>query len=297
MIENIKEIENEKVTQENNHFIYDDSVKAYFAKIYNIKLLSPAEEIELGRKISQGDSHAKKKLVQANLRLVVSIAKKYINNNLPFSDLIQEGNLGLMVAAEKYNYRLGYKFSTYAIWWIKQAINKAVSEQTHSMKVPVYIQEILAKFSKSKVEMEKLYNCQITISEVAKKLDISEPKIDIYLSAMTKPVSVDSKFALPDGNEITFSEFLVDSNYKIDKNAEFDYLKKDINKVLNALKKREEEVIRMRFGIDNVKVRTLDEIGKIYGVTKECIRQTELRAIGKMRSLCLKENMLTYYLN
>jgi len=276
--------------------IYDDSVKAYLARIQRIRLLTSAEELELGKRISNGDLIAKKKLVQSNLRLVVSIAKKYINNNLPFLDLIQEGNLGLMIAAQKYNYKLGYKFSTYATWWIKQSINKAISEQSHGMKIPVYVQETIAKFSKNKSQMERLYSCQVSIGDVAEKLNIPKSKIENYLNALHKPLSVDATFELPDGNEANFSEFLIDSSCKIDKNAEFDHLKRDINSILNTLKQREKEVIRMRFGLGNVNTRTLDEIGDMYGVTKECIRQTELRAIKKMRSFCHRENMLACYL-
>ncbi|EKE04094.1 MAG: hypothetical protein ACD_20C00107G0004 [uncultured bacterium] len=285
------------VNQEVHYAAFDDATKSYLARIHRIKLLTPAEEIELGKKIANGDIVAKRKLVQANLRLVVSIAKKYINNNLPLIDIIQEGNLGLMVAAEKYNYKLGFKFSTYATWWIKQSINKAVSEQSHSMKIPVYIQETLTKFSKVKSEMEKLYSCQVAIKDVADKLSIPELKIENYLNALTKPISVDATFQLPDGNEASFCEFLIDTDYKVDKQAEFDYLKKDISKILDTLKIREKEVISMRFGLNNSTGKTLDEIGRIYGVTKECIRQTELRAIKHMRSVCLKEDLLVHYLN
>ena len=283
--------------QETYSVTFDDATKAYLAKIRRIKLLSAAEEIELGKKVANGDIIAKKKLVQANLRLVVSIAKKYINNNLPFLDIIQEGNLGLIVAAQKYNYKLGFKFSTYATWWIKQAINKAVSEQSHSMKIPVYIQETLTKFSKVKSDMEKIYNCHVAIKDVADKLNISESKIENYINALSKPVSVDARFELPDGNEASFSEFLIDTNYRVEKEAEFDYLRHDINKVLNGLKTREKEVISMRFGLNTSTNKTLDEIGRIYGVTKECVRQTELRAIKRMRSVCLKEDLLVHYLN
>lgn len=277
--------------------VFDDSTRAYLKRVSHISLLSAQEEIELGKRIAKNDIEAKKKLVQSNLRLVISIAKKFIHYDMAFLDLIQEGNLGLMIAAEKFNYKLGYKFSTYATWWIKQAINKAISEQSRCMKIPVYVQETISKFSKVKSEMEKAYNCQITVGEVAKKINISESKIESFLNAFTKSYSIDFTFESNDGNEINFSEFLVDSNYKIEGKAEFDNLKTDINKILNSLKRREEEVLRMRYGLGNIKVRTLEEIGRMYGVTKECIRQTELRAIRKIRSSCLKEDLLECYLN
>ena len=282
---------------ENNFSGSDDAAMAYLSKIQQIKLLSPSEEAQLGRRISQGDERAKKELVKTNLRLVVSIARKYTNNNLSFLDLIQEGNMGLMIAAEKFNYKLGYKFSTYATWWIRQSINKAISEQSHGMKIPVYIQEILSKFSKIKQSMEMFCSCQVSNSEVAKKINIPEEKIEGYITALNKPYSFDSTFELHDGNEMNFSEFLVDQNYRIDKNAEFDHLKRDIREVLGKLKDREQEVIKMRYGLDDVKTRTLEEIGRSFGVTKECIRQTELRAIKKLRNTGLKENTLANYLN
>ncbi|MFH0702516.1 MAG: sigma-70 family RNA polymerase sigma factor [bacterium] len=297
-----KKLEESKLHEENCKKncseIFDNSAKIYLKKIAKFSLLSVSEEFELGKKIAKGDINAKKKLIQSNLRLVVSIAKKYIHHGLSFLDLVQEGNLGLMVATEKYNYKLGYKFSTYATWWIKQAINKAISEQSHSMKIPVYVQETLSKFSKVKSNMEKTFNRQVTTKEVAKKMLIPELKIENYLNTFIKSISINSSFELNDGSTVNFSEFLVDLNYKIEKNIELNSLKSDINKILNHLKKREEEVIKMRFGLDNnIKTRTLEDIGRIYGVTKECIRQTEIRAIKKMRTFCIEENLLAYHLN
>lgn len=274
--------------------LLDDAVKAYLKRINKIKLLSAKEELDLGKKISNGDNNAKKILVQSNLRLVVSIAKKYIHNNLSFLDLIQEGNQGLMIAAEKYNYQLGYKFSTYATWWIKQSINKAISEQSHSMKIPVYVQETISKFSKIKDEMEKMYNCKLSINDVAKSANLDSKKINNYFNAFIKSVSIDAKFELNDGSRMNFSDILEDSNATVEKNAEFENLKDDINKLLATLKKREGEVIKMRFGLDDSRSKTLEEIGNLYGVTKECIRQTEIRAIKKMRCNIEFETMLCY---
>ena len=296
-LENVKETQGYEVKKEDFSEIFDDSVRAYLRKISHIKLLSASEEIELAKKVEEGDIQAKKILVQSNLRLVVSISRKYLSNNLQFLDLIQEGNLGLIVAVEKYNYKLGFKFSTYATWWIKQAISKAISEQSHCMKIPVYVQETLAKFSKLKTEMEKKYSCQLSTKEIANKINLTENKIENYLNAFSKSLSIESTFELNDGSNISLADFLQDANYKVEEKTEFEYLKKDLNKVLQNLKKREEEVIRMRFGLGNISAKTLEEIGKLYGVTKECIRQTEIRAIRKLRSACMSDEMYACYLN
>jgi len=276
---------------------FDDAAKAYLKRISHFKLLTAQEEIELGKRISKGDNMAKKLLVQSNLRLVVNIAKKFCYQKLSFLDLIQEGNLGLMIAADKYNYKLGFKFSTYATWWIKQAMNKAVSEHSYCMKIPVYVQETIAKFSKVKSEMERTYNCKVSVEDVALKHNLSADKIYNYMNAFNKSLSIDTNYQLQDGSEINFSDFIVDSRYRADKLTEDNDLVKDLNYVLRFLKRREEEVIRMRFGLGNIRTKTLDEIGGMYGVTKECIRQTELRAIRKLQKVCLKDGMLKCYLN
>lgn len=277
----------------------DISYKNYLKKISSQALLSAKEEVKLGKLIKDGDRQAKKKLIQANLRLVVNIAKKYLNYGLSFQDLIQEGNMGLITAAEKYNYKYGYKFSTYATWWIKQAIYKAIAEQSYSMKIPVYVQEIISKYTKTKRMMEKDSSSSVSIKEVAKKLNISESKIDNYLEAFNKAISLDAEFQSMDGRHGKLSDFIEDFNYNPGRTAEFKQLKNELNTILSKLKKRENEVIKMRYGIDSflLKPKTLEEIGKMFGVTKECIRQTELRAIKKIRSFCEEDNLLASYLN
>ncbi len=282
-----------------NAATFENSDVNYLRKISSERLLSSGEEIEIGKKISQGDDTARKKLIQSNLRLVVSIAKKYTNYGLSFHDLIQEGNIGLIIAARKYNYKLGYKFSTYATWWIKQSIYKAIAEQTYSMKIPVYVQEIINKYTKVKRHMEKNSGKTISPKEISKKLNIPENKIESYLEAFNKSISLDSEYKSSDGGTIRLSDFLEDANSSCDKVTEFYHLKKDIQKLLLRLKNREKDVIKMRYGFDSSeeKPKTLEEIGKIYGVTKECIRQTEIRAIKKIRSFCEKENLLFVYLN
>ena len=257
----------------------------YLRKINTIKSLDIKDEKELAAKAKQGDLKAKKELVQSNLRLVLTIARKAIHvSKLPIVDLIQEGNLGLMVAVEKFNPDLGYRFSTYATWWIKQAMFKAISEQSYCMKIPVYIQETLSKFSKIKAEMEKNYNCQVTNSDVAKKMDIEPEKIDTYLSAYNSTVSIEGSFDANNGSELSVADVVADENGCIEENVEYEELKKEIASVVATLKEREQNVIKMRFGLENCAKTTLEDIGKLYGVTKECIRQTEARALGKLRS-------------
>ena len=263
----------------------DTTLSSYVRELASIKSLSPLEEKAVAKRAQEGDKEAKKQLVQANLKLVITIAKKAIHmSSLPLIDLIQEGNLGLMIAAEKFNYKLGYKFSTYASWWIKQSMFKAISEQGHCMKIPVYIQETLSKFSKIKSEMEREYNCQVRTQDVAEKMNISADKIDTYLAAYSKSVSLEGGFENDNGKETSFSDILADDKASVHSAVEYEGLKNDIEMVVSTLKEREQEVVKMRYGLGNMAKRTLEEIGNIYGVTKECIRQTELRALKKMKA-------------
>ena len=263
----------------------DTTLSLYVRELASIKSLSPLEEKAVAKRAQEGDKEAKKQLVQANLKLVITIAKKAIHmSSLPLIDLIQEGNLGLMIAAEKFNCKLGYKFSTYASWWIKQSMFKAISEQGHCMKIPVYIQETLSKFSKIKSEMEREYNCQVRTQDVAEKMNISADKIDTYLAAYSKSVSLEGGFENDNGKETSLADILADDKASVHSAVEYEGLKNDIEMVVSTLKEREQEVVKMRYGLGNMAKRTLEEIGNIYGVTKECIRQTELRALKKMKA-------------
>ena len=268
-----------------NEVLQADSVLSnYVREISEYPSLSAKEEKELAKRAKEGDKEAKKQLIQSNLKLVITIAKKAIHtSNLPLTDLIQEGNLGLMIAAEKFNYKLGYKFATYASWWIKQSMFKAISEQSHCMKIPVYIQETLSKFSKIKSEMEQTATEQVRTEDVAKKMNISADKIDTFLSAYTKTISIESGLEKADGKELDVADILADEKPSVSENVEFENLKTDIEMVVSTLKDRERDVVRMRYGLGDTTRRTLEEIGSIYGVTKECIRQTELRALKKMK--------------
>ena len=273
----------------------DSTLQFYLREIADYPQLSAEEEMELAKRIENGDVEAKQKLIQANLKLVVTIARKSIHmSGLPIIDLIQEGNMGLMIAAEKFNYKLGYRFSTYAGWWVKQSMFKAISEQSHCMKIPVYIQETLSKFSKVKSQMEQETNETVKTEDVAKKMNIAPEKIETFLSAYTKTISIENGMEKNDGKELNVADFLADNKTLISANIEYQSLKDDINNVISTLKEREQEVVRMRYGLDDTNRYTLEEIGNIYGVTKECIRQTEMRALKKMK--LSGENLLSCYI-
>lgn len=282
---------NNEVVQATN----DTVLQNYLREISAYPQLSQEEETELAKRIEQGDLEAKQKLIQSNLKLVITIARKAIHmSGLPIVDLIQEGNMGLMIAAEKFNYKLGYRFSTYAGWWVKQSMFKAISEQSHCMKIPVYIQETLSKFSKVKSQMEQETNETVKTEDVAKKMNISPDKIETFLSAYTKTISIENGMERNDGKELNVADILADDNSLISANVEYQGLKDDIQNVLSNLKEREQEIVKMRYGLGDTERYTLEEIGNLYGVTKECIRQTEMRALKKMK--LTGESLLSCYI-
>ena len=276
----------------------DSVLSNYIREISDYRSLTPSEEKDLAKRAKEGDVQAKKQLIKANLKLVVTIAKKAIHmSNLPMTDLIQEGNMGLMVAADKFNYKLGYKFATYASWWIKQSMFKAISEQSHCMKIPVYIQETLSRFSKLKREMERESNSQVKTEDVAKRMNISAEKIDTFLNAYSKTISIESGLENSDGKEMNIADIIEDKKASATQEVEFEDLKTDILNVISTLKEREQEVVKLRYGLEDNTKKTLEEIGNIYGATKECIRQTELRALKKMRFSVLGQQVLTAYVD
>ena len=273
-----------KTTNPAKNKVVANEFGAYLRKAQSFKSLDATEEKEVALRAKNGDKEAKKILVQSNLKLVLTIARKVIHvAKLPMVDLIQEGNLGLMIAVEKFNPELGYRFSTYASWWIKQAMFKAISEQSYCMKIPVYIQETLSKFSKVKAEMERAYNCQVTNKDVAEKMNMEPEKIDTFLSAYSTTVSIEGSFDGKNGSELNVADVLEDVKTNVEENIEYEQLKNDLRHVVSTLKEREQTVIKMRFGLENFTKTTLEDIGKLFGVTKECIRQTEARALNKLR--------------
>ena len=270
-------------------------IAKYIKEISKYETLSIEREQELARQAKEGNEFAKQALIKANLKLVIMIAKKVIHaSKLPMIDLIQEGNIGLMVAVDKFNWKFGYRFATYASWWIKQAMFKAISEQSHSVKIPVYIQETLSRYSKMKSEMEKAANSEVKPEDVAKKLNIDSEKINNYINAYKKTLSLEGDFEMHNGSEVRLIDIIEDKKSSVTNVIELENLKKDIVQLLNGLKDREQKVIALRFGLNGGERQTLEEIGKIYGVTKECIRQTEARALNKLRnngsSIALYEN-------
>lgn len=282
--------ETETVT---NSLFSEANLANYIREISKYPSLSLEEEQELAK---QGTREAKQKLTRANLKLVITIAKKVIHTSkLPMVDLIQEGNIGLMVAVDKFNWKFGYRFATYASWWIKQAMFKAISEQSHSVKIPVYIQETLSKYSKVKSEMEKEANKTVNVEDVAKKMNIETDKINNYLNAYKQTLSLDADYEMQNGSEVKLVDIIEDKASSVTKEIEYEALKKDIVSMLNSLKDREQKVITMRFGLDGSERQTLEEIGKLYGVTKECIRQTEARALSKLKNSELSLNLYKNY--
>lgn len=264
-------------------------LNAYISKVSKFESLSAEEETAVAKLIKDGSEEAKTLLIKANLKLVVSLAKKMLHSgNLTMFDLIQEGNLGLMTAVDKFNYKLGYRFATYASWWIKQYMFKAISEQSHAMKIPVYVQETISKYSKLKTEMEQVQNEVVSTEKVAKKMNMDAEKINLYLNAFCKMLSLDGDFDGDGQNDLSLSEVIEDKRSSAQKDAEYNNLTKDITSLLDTLKDRESSVLKKRFGLCDEQRQTLEEIGNLFGVTKECIRQTEARALRK-----LKENNLT----
>lgn len=274
------------------------NINAYTKKIGQYRDLTAEEEKSLAKLVKEGSQDAKKMLIKCNLKLVVNLARKMLHSgNLSVADLIQEGNIGLITAVDKFNYKLGYRFSTYASWWIKQAMFKAISEQSHGMKIPVYIQETISKYKKLKSEMEKNGNDTVSTEKVAEKMNMDAEKINIYLNAFCRMLSLDGDFENQNQDSLSLSEVIEDKNASAQEIAEYNALTDDINSILNTLKERECKVIKMRFGLGDEQRQTLEEIGKLYGVTKECIRQTELRALKKLKNIQISEMLYATYIN
>ncbi len=262
----------------------------------NLKSVS-VSEVELILKAQKGDIYSRNLLIENNLPLIQKIANKSIQSSaLSNSDLIQEGIFGLITAIEKFNPEIGAKFSTYATWWIKQAMFKAISEQSYAYNIPVYIQETLSRFKKTKQEMEQIEQKEVSKSEVAKKLNMTEEKIDTFLNAFTKTLSIESGVTLTENKELTLAEIIEDEKQNVERSVIDNELKQDIKHALDILKDKEKNVIVLRFGLEDKQKQTLEEIGNSYGVTKECIRQIEKRALNKIASMDFAKNSLRAYI-
>ena len=276
-----------------NHFEIDDPVKIYLKDIGNVPLLSFEDEIELAKRIEQGDILAKEQLSESNLRLVVSIAKRYMGRGMSLLDLIQEGNIGLMRAVDKYDYRRGYKFSTYATWWIRQAITRAIADQSRTIRIPVHMVETINRLRRVTKELQQELNREVTLDEIASRMEMSVDKIQSIYKLSQEPVSLETPIGDADDNML--SDFIKDEHGLMPHEAaSYEVLKLQINEILSLLSEREAEVLRLRYGIDNGREMTLEEIGKEFNVTRERIRQIESKALGKLRSKSRSNKLIDF---
>lgn len=280
----------EEVVQETVHAVErgsaDDSVKIYLQQIGKVKLLSTAEEVELARRIAEGDEQAKAQLVKANLRLVVSIAKKYIGRGLSFLDLIQEGNLGLIRAAEKFDYKRGFKFSTYATWWIQQSITRGIADKSRTIRLPVHMIETIGRLKKVTRDMSHELGRTPTKEELATRMGISLSKLRLVLKATQSTISLETPLHTKD-DASKIGDFLVDESIESpDTRVSQENLTEELEKILESLRPRERDVLKLRFGLNDGNKRTLEEIGQLFGVSRERVRQIETRALNKLRKMC-----------
>lgn len=262
--------------------VVDNSIKIYMREMGQFSMLSAEEEIELANRIAKGDQSAKNELVEANLRLVVSLARHYQGCGLSYQDLIQEGNIGLIKAAEKFDVSKGFRFSTYASWWIKQALSRAIADQSRTIRIPVHMTENINKFKKIERELLSQLNREPKIKEIADAMGISEKQAKEIQSYIVEPTSLDIQVG--DDDDTTIGSFIEDTHFV---NPESAYIKESngdvVNAVLDTLSDREANILRLRFGIGGKKAMTLEEVGKEYGLTRERIRQIEAKALRKLR--------------
>ena len=260
----------------------EDPVRMYLKEIGKVSLLTADEEIELAKRMEQGDEAAKKRLAEANLRLVVSIAKRYVGRGMLFLDLTQEGNLGLIKAVEKFDYRKGYKFSTYATWWIRQAITRAIADQARTIRIPVHMVETINKLIRVSRQLLQELGREPTPEEIAEEMDMSVDRVREILKISQEPVSLETPIGEEEDSHL--GDFIQDDNVPVPADAAaFTLLKEQLIEVLGTLTEREQKVLRLRFGLDDGRARTLEEVGKEFNVTRERIRQIEAKALRKLR--------------
>ena len=260
----------------------DDPVRMYLKEIGKVPLLTADEEIELAKRMEEGDEEAKKRLCEANLRLVVSIAKRYVGRGMLFLDLIQEGNLGLIKAVEKFDYRKGYKFSTYATWWIRQAITRAIADQARTIRIPVHMVETINKLIRVSRQLLQEYGREPLPEEIAEEMGISEDKVREIIKIAQEPVSLETPIGEEEDSHL--GDFIPDDDAPAPADAAaFTLLKEQLMSVLSTLTPREEMVLKLRFGLEDGRARTLEEVGREFKVTRERIRQIEAKALRKLR--------------
>lgn len=260
----------------------NDPVRMYLKEIGRVDLLSGQDEINLAKRIEEGDEEAKRRLAEANLRLVVSIAKRYVGRGMLFLDLIQEGNMGLIKAVEKFDYRKGYKFSTYATWWIRQAITRAIADQARTIRIPVHMVETINKLIRVQRQLLQDLGREPSPEEIGEEMDLPPEKVREILKIAQEPVSLETPIGEEDDSHL--GDFIEDSEATSPaEHAAYEMLKEQLEDVLDTLTDREENVLRLRFGLDDGRTRTLEEVGKVFGVTRERIRQIEAKALRKLR--------------
>lgn len=289
----LKSVEEPKVQESLLSVNSDDSVKIYLRQIGKIPLLSASEELDLAKKIQEEhDAFSKDVLVNANLRLVVSIAKKYIGRGLSFLDLIQEGNVGLIKAAGRFDYKKGYKFSTYATWWIQQSITRAIADKARIIRLPIHMIDSISKIRRTTIELTTELGRTPTKQEIAYRLGLPVSKLTSIIKSAQSTVSMDTP-ATSDDDSSKIADFIVDnSTITPDGKVSQENLLEDTRKILNQLSQKERDVLILRYGLDNNGMKkTLDEIGSQYGVSRERIRQIETRAISKLKKLCKNEKL------
>ena len=282
-IEDEEEVEVEKIDLTVPDGIsIEDPVRMYLKEIGKVPLLTADEEIELAKAMAEGDQEAKKKLAEANLRLVVSIAKRYVGRGMLFLDLIQEGNLGLIKAVEKFDYTKGYKFSTYATWWIRQAITRAIADQARTIRIPVHMVETINKLIRVSRQLLQELGREPTPEEIAQAMDIPVERVREILKISQEPVSLETPIGEEEDSHL--GDFIQDDNVPVPADAAtFTLLKEQLNEVLETLTEREQKVLILRFGLEDGRSRTLEEVGKEFNVTRERIRQIEAKALRKLR--------------
>lgn len=260
----------------------NDPVRMYLKEIGRVNLLTADEEVALALRIEKGDETAKQELAEANLRLVVSIAKRYVGRGMQFLDLIQEGNMGLMKAVEKFDYRKGFKFSTYATWWIRQAITRAIADQARTIRIPVHMVETINKLIRIQRQLLQDLGREPLPEEIGAEMDMDTQKVRDILKISQEPVSLETPIGEEDDSHL--GDFIEDhdANSPAD-HAAYEMMKKQLENVLDTLTDREENVLRLRFGLDDGRTRTLEEVGRVFGVTRERIRQIEAKALRKLR--------------
>ncbi|MGG6313846.1 RNA polymerase sigma factor RpoD [Paenibacillus macerans] len=260
----------------------DDPVRMYLKEIGRVPLLSAEEEIQLAQRIENGDEEAKRRLAEANLRLVVSIARRYVGRGMVFLDLIQEGNMGLIKAVEKFDYSKGFKFSTYATWWIRQAITRAIADQARTIRIPVHMVETINKLIRISRQLLQEIGREPTPEEIAKEMELTPDKVREIMKIAQEPVSLETPIG--EENDSNLGDFIEDHDAPAPAEAAaYELLKEQLEEVLDTLTEREENVLRLRFGMDDGRTRTLEEVGKEFGVTRERIRQIEAKALRKLR--------------